>query len=141
MYHNGIDKLEGFAQSYGDYVKAQALCNPCLLNLDKFLSSQAISRRSCRVTALDFRAEVEGLFSQTNVALHDLPSKLRTDGEAQSSLQGRIFIIEDLTKDIVELFGFEFSIDPLFFALHVGVSQGEGVSGRHRATQLCYRDS
>ncbi|XTI82563.1 hypothetical protein V2W45_1224354, partial [Cenococcum geophilum] len=35
------------------------------------------------------------------------------------SLQGRILIIEDLTKDLVELLSSALDIDPLFFALHL----------------------
>ena len=111
---------------YSDYVKAQSSCNPCLLNLECFLSNHAPGHRSCRIVALDFRG-VKGLCTRSNVALHDLPSKLRGNDELGNSLQGRIFIIEDLTKDIVELLGLELDIDPLFFAMHLHVSQKRGL--------------
>lgn len=62
---------------YSDYVKGQSSCNPCLLNLERFLSTHAASHRSCRIVALDFREGVKGLCTRSHVALHDLPSKIR----------------------------------------------------------------
>jgi hypothetical protein len=38
---------------------------------------------------------------------------------AQEHLQGRIIIIEDLNKEIIELLGTSLDIDPLFFAGHL----------------------
>lgn len=112
---------------YSDYVKGQSSCNPCLLNLERFLSTHAASHRSCHIVALDFREGVKGLCARSNVALHDLPSKIRGDDELGKSLQGRIFIIEDLTKDIIELLGLELDIDPLFFAMHLHAYNREGL--------------
>ena len=120
-------KPKASTRLYSDYVKAQSSRNPCLLNLECFLSKHAAGHRSCRIVALDFREGVKGLCARSNVALHDLPSKLRGNDDLGNSLQGRIFIIEDLTEDVVELLGLELDIDPLFFAMHLHVSQKEGL--------------
>lgn len=113
---------------YRDYVKTQSIYNPCLFNLVDFLSNHAYSHRRCRVTALDFREGIKGLSSQISVALNDLPSKLQGDDDLDNPLQGRIFIIEDLTEDVVELFGSELDIDPLFFAMHLHVDEKRELS-------------
>ncbi|KAH7110876.1 hypothetical protein B0J11DRAFT_599171 [Dendryphion nanum] len=51
-------------------------------------------------------------------------------------LQGRIIIIEDLTKDVIELLGTELDIDPLFFAMHLHAVRKSGMHYQtpHEAT-------
>lgn len=109
--------------SYLENVNTQSIYNPCLFNLESFLSNQTSSHGRCRVRTLDFREGIKGVSSQTLVALNDLPSKLQSDDKHDNPLQGRIFIIEDLTKEIVELLGSQLDVDPLFFAMHLHVDQ------------------
>lgn len=117
--------------SYLEYVKTQSIYNPCLFNLENFLSNHADSHGRCRVITLDFRQGIQGVSSQTLVDLNDLPSKLQSDNNHESPLQGRIFIIEDLTKEVVELLGSRLDVDPLFFAMHLHVDQRRGL--KHHA--------
>ncbi|KAF2122984.1 hypothetical protein BDV96DRAFT_639535 [Lophiotrema nucula] len=51
-------------------------------------------------------------------------------GSSDEALEGRILIIEDLTKEVVELLGTVLDIDPLFFALHLHTVQRTG--SRHQ---------
>lgn len=113
--------------SYLDYVKTQAMYNPCLFNLENFLSNHTNSQGRCCVRTLDFREGIKGVSSQTLVALNDLPSKLQSDDDRHNPLQGRIFIIEDLTKELIELLGSKLDVEPLFFAMHLHVDQRRGL--------------
>ena len=122
------DERKASIQSYSYYVKAQSVCNPCLLNLDNFLTIPTAGHGCCRIVALDFRRDVQVPFLRTKIPQDDLPTKLRSDGDLINPLQGRIFIIEDLTKDLIELLGSELEIDPLFFAMHLHASQKVGLS-------------
>ena len=124
------NKSPGPQKSYQKYVRAQSTYNPCLRNLELFLSSHATSQSKCRVVALDFREGIKGLSARTKVKLQDLSSKLQDDGDLRHPLQGRILIIEDLSKDIVELLGSELDIDPLFFSMHLHRSQAKEQKGQ-----------
>lgn len=50
--------------------------------------------------------------------------------QGRYELLGKIFVIEDLTKDVIELLGTELDIDPLFFAMHLHTPHRTGM--RHQ---------
>jgi hypothetical protein len=90
---------------------------------------------------MDFREGIDHPITRSDGALEDLSSELRESPFGKKHhkerelyrdhpLQGRILIIEDLTKDVVELLGSELHIDPLFFALHLHTAQKKGM--RHQ---------
>jgi hypothetical protein len=70
-----------------------------------------------QVDAVDLRQEILG-------PTLDYPTK-QPDGER--ALLGRILIIEDLSKEAVEILGGELDIDPLFFSLHLDSAQRRGM--------------
>lgn len=127
-----VEKPYRSAASYRDYVEVLCSRNPCLLNLLSFLSSTKGFRKSCQVTALDFRQGINHPITRPLLDVDYLPQELSGNLKPVDKLeeqyydhplQGRILIIEDLTKDVVELLGSNLDIDPLFFALHLHTTQ------------------
>lgn len=121
--------------TYRDYVETLCSRNPCLLNLQSFLSTPSAYQRTCQFTALDFQ---EGEERPTMRRIHDVdlvPQELHGTERSNTKerighqaymrkpLQGRILIIEDLTPEVIELVGSELDIDPLMFALHLHTTQ------------------
>jgi hypothetical protein len=123
-------------KSYQKHVEEQCIRNPCLSNLCRFLSDPHSKQKDCRIASLDFFA---GAISPTQRIIGRLHSEL-LDGcdmgpddkvgcsvdsdfedirSKKSHLLGRILIVEDLTKEVVEVLGSCLDIDPLFFATHI----------------------
>jgi len=137
--HDRKPKVQPVMGLYQAHVKAQCSLNPSLLNLFQFLSNPKPDRHECQIVALDFQEGFERPVSKSINSTNLLYSQLqdRTFGEPNDKerkyhkdhlLQGRIIIIEDLTKEIVEILGSDLDIDPLFFALHLHTAQKEGMS-------------
>lgn len=125
-----LEKISFMPTSYQAYVKALCSRNPCLFNLHTFLTDPNIPQHGCRVVALDFREGIDHPIVRSLIdldylghELRDKPSKERDRSNFAlhegRSLQGRILVIEDLTKEVIELLGSELDIDPLFFAMHL----------------------
>jgi len=55
------------------------------------------------------------------IALERLNTEIQAHQFAsdEKALEGRILIIEDLTRDLIEFLGVKLDIDPLFFSLHL----------------------
>jgi len=102
------------------------------MNLYQFLSEPK-AQTTCRICAIDFHAGMEMPMIRDSIKASDLDMEIRelpassvddskqhqgTKG-SREEIQGKILIIEDPTKDIIELLGIELDIDPLFFALHL----------------------
>ena len=117
-------------RTYRTYVKGLCANNPSLNNLYEFLSEPK-PQSLHRICSLDFHSEDLVL---RDVDVNQLAAEIGKepiepdssnsrykfeDNDSKKSLQGRIVIIEDLSKDIVELLGTTLDIDPLFFALHL----------------------
>lgn len=124
------------APTYSDYVKALCPRSPSLLNLFNFLSYPRGRHHGCQVTALDFRESLQHPITRSIADIDYLPdelndtlsSKCRGDEMYHDHrLLGRILIIEDLTKDVVQLLGSTLDIDPLFFAMHLHSAQRTGM--------------
>jgi len=121
-----------FVPSYSEYVKALCPRNPSLLNLYNFLSYPRARQHGSRVAALDFRAGLEHPVTRVIADIDFPPTELHNKASTESEegkfpLQGRILIIEDLTKDVVELLGSTLEIDPLFFAMHLHTNHKTGM--------------
>lgn len=123
---------------YQRHVKTQCSRNPSLLNLLDFLSSARGAQSGCTALALDFRKGTDHPLFRTINRLDLLYTQLRASpfcdamesGYANSDdhlLQGRIVIVEDLSKEVVEILGCELDIDPLFFAMHLHTAQKKGM--------------
>ncbi|KAL4902232.1 hypothetical protein BDW74DRAFT_169704 [Aspergillus multicolor] len=105
--------------TYHEFVKAQRNNNPCLAGLDDFLSDANSDRRDCRILQLDFPPVKEGADPAPafqHVRLEDLQESIYPAGGVE---RRRIFIIEDLRRDIISTFGNAHHIDPVFFASHL----------------------
>lgn len=134
--HGELGKPYDLTPSYTDYVKALCLRNPCLLNLFSFLSYPSRRQHACHVAALDFRKNIDHPITRFIADIDYLPDELHAakckEDEIYHNhpLQGRILVIEDLTKDVVELLGSTLEIDPLFFAMHLHTIHRTGM--RHQ---------
>ncbi|KAL2816056.1 hypothetical protein BDW59DRAFT_177454 [Aspergillus cavernicola] len=101
--------------SYREFVHGQKHNNPCLAGLSNFLCDPDSERRSCRILRLDFSADTEGAEFQ-HVELEHLQETIYPTGEEG---RRRILIIEDLRRDVIEILGSAYRIDPIFFASHL----------------------
>jgi hypothetical protein len=129
---NELDNKVPPPTSYKSHVNALCSRNPSLKNLDSFLSDPNASPYGCRVAALDFREGGSHPTVRSKVKVAYLNQELHRDAQVRSAqkLQGRILLIEDLTKDVVEMLGTGLGIDPLFFAMHLHVVSRSGM--RHQ---------
>jgi hypothetical protein len=118
------------AKSYQDYVEARCIRNPSLLNLKTFLADPNTRDSGCRLVALDFLEGHDGPVVREDITLDGLSSENRRwKGEEPTNehsplhqLQGRILIVEDLTKHAVQILGAELEVDPFFLAFHLHVA-------------------
>ena len=130
--HEELSEFHKSVPLYSEYVKALCPRNPCLLNLYNFLSYPRARQHGSRAAALDFRAGLEHPVTRSITDIDLLPAELHNKAstiseEGKYALQGRILIIEDLTKDVVELLGSTLEIDPLFFAMHLHTNHRTGM--------------
>lgn len=82
---------------------------------------------------MDFRFDTDRTPYRSIQTVDILRSQLRLNFEVHHGIRdhrievfGRMLIIEDLTKEIVELLDYELDIDPLFFAMHLHTAQKNG---------------
>jgi hypothetical protein len=102
------------AQSYLDYTVTQSTRNPCLRNLSQFLANDS-AKQECKIVSLEFLTQDEKP-RRADLNLLELEAVLNSD---VSDCQGRLVIIEDLSKAIIETLGSLLDIDPFFFASHI----------------------
>ena len=105
-------------KSYQSYVTAQGERNPCLLNLCRFLASPNPKQNNCRIATLDFLSGAKAPTTRS-VEISCLRSVIEGAYDINSNLLGQILLVEDLTKDVIEVLGSCLDIDPLFFATHI----------------------
>ena len=86
----------------------------------KFLNDQDRRERASRV-------KVSMLTFEPNAAVHrddyvnfrELDVALNGNQVAHANVHARLFVVEDLSRDVIEAFGARFDIDPLFFRGHL----------------------
>ena len=87
--------------------------------IKKHIPNREQRAQRCRVCVLDF---VDETF--TTQATHEDVKRLATTLQETPQCAGRahdrLVIVEDLSRDVVELLGAQFDIDPLFFLSHIG---------------------
>lgn len=105
--------------SYINYVLAQSRQNPCLQNLCQFIHEDQ-SRHNCRIFCQNFSSRDVGpiQFGLNIRDLTNLINEVKGNTNSNKSL-GCILIVEDLSRDVIEILGSAFDIDPLFFASHI----------------------
>lgn len=89
----------------------------------KFLKEHRPNRdrraRRCNVCVLDYvddKPSSQAPFDNTT----DLEIALRAQPQGSKKSSVRLLIVEDLSRDLVELLGARYDIDPLFFLSHIG---------------------
>ncbi|CZR51307.1 uncharacterized protein PAC_01182 [Phialocephala subalpina] len=102
------------ARSYSDYIFAQSKRNPCLRNLCQFIANDN-ARNACRIVSLEFHAK-DAKPRRVDLELSELDAIMKKDA---GDCQGRLIIVEDLSKAIIESLGSSLDLDPLFFASHI----------------------
>lgn len=121
--------------SYQSYVNALCTRIPSLMTLSQFLSEPK-TPSSGRICAIDFLVGLDQPEIRTDIKSNELKRFIRDEPKRETfrgeveALEGRILLIEDLSRDIVELLGSELAIDPLFFALHLHTVRRTG--SRHQ---------
>lgn len=115
--------------TYQEFVEAHCPCRPSLLPLYHFFSDPAPQRFPCRIVALQFFSgtrhpyvsDIEPRHMQSRLLSHSQAEDryLNTYNGDLEKLLGEILIVEDLTKDVVEILGSSLDIDPTFFAKHL----------------------
>ncbi|KAF2965281.1 hypothetical protein GQX73_g8289 [Xylaria multiplex] len=66
--------------------------------------------------------EVVGEYSkprELGAALNKLDEEERGGGSAEANDEFRLFVVEDLSREVIEKFGYHFDIDPDFFRAHI----------------------
>jgi hypothetical protein len=125
--------MSDMAILYSDHVAAQSRRNPCLRNLYHFLD-KGNTRNECRIAGLEFHS-IDEAPRQLDLDFDSLKCLLRGLNTDVNHVAGRLLIVEDLTKDIIEVLGSSLDIDPLFFASHIyGINVGVRSSKPYIAT-------
>ena len=114
--------IEPQIRSYQSRVAAQSLRNPCLQNLSTFLSDEILDPTACRTVCLEF-SSTSASPRRENLDLNNLTSLLNDNVQCRDDIQGRLLLIEDLCKDVIEMLGSTLEIDPFFFASHLDIPQ------------------
>lgn len=108
--------------SYFDRVVAQRRRNPCLSELCEFLQQPSRAHSQSRTVCMDM-FEQPGPSTQREILGNNFGVELRKPMNQPELLapghRGRILIIEDISKSILEELGSFFDIDPWFFASYV----------------------
>jgi hypothetical protein len=101
-------------RSYSDYIFAQSMRNPCFHNLCQFIANDN-TRNACRIVSLEFCVK-DAKPRRVDLDLTEFEAIMNKDTD---DCQGRLIIVEDLSKAIIETLGSSLDIDPLFFASHI----------------------
>ncbi|CRG91620.1 Cytoplasmic dynein 2 heavy chain 1 [Talaromyces islandicus] len=105
---------------YQAHVAAQCRKNPCLSSLERFLSERKESEHACRIATIDFIENEDGSKGCQNRFLHADDIKFAISSVDQpTNLKGRILIVEDVSRELMEFLGSSLAIDPFFLASHV----------------------
>lgn len=91
-------------RSYQSRVAEQCLRNPCLQSLSQFLSNNNLYRNACLIACLEFSSVSANPYRE-DLDLKNLDSLLNNKVRGSKEIQGRLLLIEDLSKDVIELLG------------------------------------
>jgi hypothetical protein len=105
--------------TYEEYVRSQKDRNPCIASLERFFREEHYDHR-IRIRALDFQKHSR---KPQEREVQDLSAEL--DEAPPDEALGKLLIIEDLNKSIIETLGATLNIDPLFFASHLDMPSME----------------
>ncbi|KAI4231106.1 MAG: hypothetical protein L6R40_007845 [Gallowayella cf. fulva] len=85
----------------------------------KLLSKEDVDERAARVkvTVLEYRKDMTRRYESTTSA--HLASLLRDMSGHHNDIIARYFIVQDLSRDMIEILGSQLDIDPMFFRGHI----------------------
>lgn len=109
---------------YLNVILAECQRHPCLRNLSEFYMNSHSHRNRCRLACLEFSSKNDKPWLR-NLNIESLTQMLQDPLGFSENLLGRIFIVEDLAADVIELLGSSFEINPLFFASHLHAARSE----------------
>jgi hypothetical protein len=117
--------------------------NPSLEYLNYFMGSK--QDYHCRIAVLDFGSQDNTVITRVETTFNPSSrTRLRhfLDEFHQNCPHRRLFIVEDLTAEVIEALGCKFSIDPAFFAGHIRITEksedaAEDRSNVPRLPSLC----
>jgi len=113
---------ESQTRDYQSRVTAQCLRNPCLQNLSKFLSDDNSNPNACRIVCLEF-SPAFATPRREDLDLREFTSLLDNEVQSGKEMQGRLLLIEDVSKDVIKVLGSRLDVDPFFFASHIDIPQ------------------
>ncbi|EMC95607.1 hypothetical protein BAUCODRAFT_44556, partial [Baudoinia panamericana UAMH 10762] len=87
--------------------------------IQKCESNRESRARRCHVCVLNYDGD-GSLSSKTHESTVGLGAALMNDPSDGGKAPVRLIIVEDLSRDVVELLGARYDIDPLFFLSHIG---------------------
>ena len=119
-------------KSYLDRVKDQCVRNPELIPLRRFLSVDRPETFHCETSLLTICSE-EKLSTCSTIKRESLDKVINSRYSSQTpndettkavqdrsgAILGRVLIVEDLSRDLVEFLGSALDIDPVFFVRHL----------------------
>ena len=108
--------LATIMDKYVDYVHSQSLRTPSINNLCRFFT-KGVTLNPCRIVSLEFLSELAP--KQVSLDIAELAALLSRNSTGKNDVKGRVIIIEDITKEALELLGSKLNIDPVFFSSHL----------------------
>ncbi|OJD31448.1 mg2+ transporter zinc transport protein [Diplodia corticola] len=104
---------------YQQFVTEQSERNPSIKSLTRFLADKGQEHFRCRLALSQFWADSDEP-ETCEISLQKLGEILKETQKVETRvLRGRILVVEDLTRDVVEVLGSSLHVDPLFFASHL----------------------
>ena len=86
----------------------------------RFLSSQQQLERAARTNVSMLTFEPHSTVRRVDFSTsRDLAEALNGPANDHDDTSARLFVVEDLSKDVIESFGSRFDVDPLFFRTHI----------------------
>lgn len=126
---------DGQTKSYRYFVAERAQRSLYLQNLRNFLQKDTVSPQACHIACLEYSAG-NGSPSRQNLDHNSLASILSKQVKGRNNLCGRLLIVENVSKDVVETLGSLLNIDPFFFASHMDTSEVDVTKTRLQTATL-----
>ncbi len=125
---------DNISEPYSSFVTVYTKKDARLENLCQLLINSPASQYECDIRCLEFSGSGDQKWRDFN--LTELKNLLCGTSREADIVQGRLLIIEDVSKEVIELLGSSLRIDPLFFASHMDGSQADMATARASVATL-----
>lgn len=86
----------------------------------KFLNDQDRKEKASRTKVAMLTFEPNALVHRADFSdINNLSTALNEPRNSHDDVHARLFIVEDLSRDVIEALGARFDVDPLFFRGHI----------------------